>query len=157
MFGDVLSKQQCEFIVANLRNCALPFQWYILFFIFPHHIVLMDVPPLFHFTCSKFDKQQCAFSLWLSFFVFFLQQHNAFSMSKHVQIPKPKTYVSLPQGKVKYHYERSNETSHNRLVVLVHGMGAYSYYFKPLAKHLVAQGYSTLRFDLFGRYVVMFF
>lgn len=61
-----------------------------------------------------------------------------------------RTFVALEHGKVRYKYDAQDKAT-GKLIVCVHGIGAYSFYYKPLAQHLVALGYRVLRFDLYGR------
>ena len=57
-------------------------------------------------------------------------------------------FVELSNGQV--HYELSGEDK-SRVVVLVHGFSIPAYVWEPTFQHLVNEGYTVLRYDLYGR------
>ena len=57
-------------------------------------------------------------------------------------------FVELSSGHV--HYELSGENK-SRVVVLVHGFSIPAYVWEPTFLHLINEGYTVLRYDLYGR------
>lgn len=57
-------------------------------------------------------------------------------------------YVALSKGYTHYQLEESKNAP---LVVLIHGFSVPSYLWQPTYEHLLAQGFSVLRYDIYGR------
>jgi pimeloyl-ACP methyl ester carboxylesterase len=54
-------------------------------------------------------------------------------------------------GGTRYILSTKNSSPDQELVVLVHGIGGYSFQYDKLSSRLEAEGYATLKYDLIGR------